>query len=193
MSKLVYHLRERGCDPEKYSVLLDEEDEVATFLLYTLTGKLVGFQQYRPGKEKNVSKAREQFGKDIDLRQLRYYTSVRDKEQCFFGFEQLDWRHGPIFVVEGIFDAIRLHNIGTNAIAVFGTNPIYLPTYCRAFGHEFIAVCDGDLPPENPDQIAPGKMLAWYTDRYIVCPLGKDPGDMTDDELREMINNVVQP
>jgi hypothetical protein len=191
MSKLVEHLRERGCDPEKYSVLLDEEEMVATFLLYTLTGKMVGFQQYRPGKEKNVAVAREQFGKDLDLRQLRYYTSVRDKEQCFFGFEQLDWRNGPIFVVEGIFDAIRLHNIGRNAIAVFGNNPIYLPTYRRALPHEFIAVCDDDPAPENPDQTAPGKMLAWYTDRYIVCPTGKDPGDMTDAEIEEFINHVL--
>lgn len=183
------HLLSRGCNPDDYNVILDEENQIATFLLYTLTGKLAGYQQYRPNKEKNVSKARAIYGKDLDLRQLRYYTIVREKEFTFFGFDRFDWKHGPIYVVEGIFDAVRLHNIGVNAIAVFGNNPIWLPALREALPHEMIAICDCDMT-DNPDQTPPGMMLSWYTDRYIVCPPGKDPGDMTEQELQEMINVV---
>lgn len=172
-------LRERGCNPDDYNVIIDDENGVSTFLLYTLTGKLAGFQQYRPGMEKNVAKARAQYGKDFDLRLLRYYTYVPEKEFAIFGFDRFDWRKGPIYVVEGIFDAIALHNIGVNAIAVFGNNPLFLYAFKGACGQRLVAVCDND---------AAGFDLARYCDGYVVCPAGKDPAEMTAQELKEMLH-----
>jgi len=183
------HLISRGCNPDDYNVILDEEDNVATFLIYTLTGKLVGFQQYRPGREKNVAKARAIAGDKLDLRDLCYYTFMREKEFQIWGFDRFDWKRGPIYVVEGIFDAVKLHNAGYNAVAVFGNSPVWLPAFREAMPHELIAVCDWD-EPKNPNATPAGLWLSYYTDRYMVCPPGKDPGDMTVQELEEFLQHV---
>jgi hypothetical protein len=42
------HLKQRHLDLELHRPILDEELNIATFLLYNLSGQLVGYQQYQP-------------------------------------------------------------------------------------------------------------------------------------------------
>ncbi len=71
------HLIERGVNLEKTNVLLDEENVYCTFLLYNLSGKLVGYQHYNPNADKTFNqgcsegkrKTREEM-----VQMMRYYT-----------------------------------------------------------------------------------------------------------------------
>lgn len=60
------HLRERGVDLARYKSIVIAEDR-ATFLLYTATGKLAGYQTYKPGAPKTTEKG----AKGLEPRELR--------------------------------------------------------------------------------------------------------------------------
>jgi len=49
------HLKHRHLDLELHRPILDEELNIATFLLYNLSGQLVGYQQYNPLGDKKSS------------------------------------------------------------------------------------------------------------------------------------------
>ena len=82
MSSLYEHLLDRGLDPGEYHVHLDQDNGVATFLLYTLSGQLAGFHTYRPSGIKNTSAGRKQGFTPEDL---KYFTRVlHDKNRRHF-------------------------------------------------------------------------------------------------------------
>lgn len=175
------HLLSRGMDPNLYHVHLDETANVATLMLYTLTGALVGYQTYRPDGIKNTSEGRKLGIKPKELKYFTYVTRDEKKQQfsiAVFGMEMFDWRKDSVYVVEGVFDAVKLHSLELNAIAVLCNDPKPLRSFFNALGMRVIGVLDGD---------AAGNELAKVCDETFVCPAGKDPGDMTLDELREML------
>lgn len=149
------HLISRGVDLCKYKPYIG--DSVATFMLYTPAKKLVGYQQYRPESDKK---------KRNDPKDCRYYTYLPSQTDGFFGFEQ-DNGLGRLYIVEGIFKAIALHNIGVNAIAVLGATPKRLrPTFkiWRAT-RELYAIGDND---------SAGRELVKYVKRGVQSPIDID-------------------
>ena len=52
LNNLLTHLKSRGVDPESTDVIMDDETGIATFLLYNLSGQLVGYQRYNPNGDK---------------------------------------------------------------------------------------------------------------------------------------------
>jgi hypothetical protein len=177
MNELTKKLLSRSLNPEDYNVLLDEENQVATFLLYGLTGKLLGYQQYRPLADKKGQ------GK-YDPRELRYFTYLTKAgpnadSVAVFGTDRFNWKNRVVYLVEGVFDACKLHNLGQNAFAVLCNNPVQMRAFLRALGMKVVGVLDGD---------AAGSALAKLCDEVFVCPAGRDPGDMTETELRTMLN-----
>ena len=50
---IIQHLKDRGVDFEKTKVIVDIDSDVAVFLLYNMSGQLVGYQQYNPSKPKS--------------------------------------------------------------------------------------------------------------------------------------------
>ena len=178
---LTEHLLSRGLDPNLYHVMVDEDDRVATFFLYTIAGFLAGYQTYRPEGVKNTSEGRKL---GLTPKELKYFTFVsRDVEKHphavpVFGMERFDWSKDTLYVVEGLFDAVKLHSLGLNAIAVLCNNPKPLRAFFRAWGMRVVGVLDND----------PGGLeLAKVCDEYFLCPPGRDPGDMTTDELKELL------
>ena len=115
--EVLLNLRSRGVTSDT-PVFIDEEEGVATFLLYSGT-KLVGYQQYRPAADK---KSRNH------PRDGRYFTYLPSLTDGLYGLEQ-DSGTGTLFVVEGIFKAIKLHNLGFNAISPLGATPKRLKPY----------------------------------------------------------------
>lgn len=112
--KLVEHLSERHLCMGLYSgIYPDEEEGVVTFLLWNLSGQLVGYQQYRPNAAK---KARNH------PREGRYFTFLggdqNNKKTGVWGLESLSFRSDALVACEGIFDACRFHNFGIPAVAV---------------------------------------------------------------------------
>src|ERR1700739_4170099 len=105
MSSIEDHLRSRGIDPQKTAVIMDSHANIATFLLYNLSGQLIGYQQYNPAAAKL---------KHNDLAG-RYYTQVtqegdHNKKLAVWGLESIHEHDRMFFVTEGIFDCAKIHN-----------------------------------------------------------------------------------
>lgn len=135
-------------------------DTCAYFYLWNLSGQLTGYQRYNPlGSKKEYGEAAKYF---------TYGTGV-------WGLHKLDPSNPILCVVEGVFDACRLHNLGFNAIAILCNNPNHLTkTWLNTLPYTTVAVCDGDFA---------GRKLARSTDYSIELKNGLDLGDLTNEEL----------
>lgn len=171
------HLINRRINPDNAGVFIDEDSRVATFLLYNLSGKIVGYQQYRPDSDKT---------KKNDPKDGRYYTYVSNegedtpksgkKHIALYGTETINRTKGvfeprPLFVVEGIFDAAVLHYHGYAAVAVLQNDPKKLKSFFRALNRPTIAICDGDDA---------GNKLGKIADMKYSCPKGHDLSSYAD-------------
>jgi hypothetical protein len=168
---LYQHLLDRGYDPTVSRAVVDEANNTATFYLYSPTGKLTGYQQYRPDRPKT----RE--GKGMKPSELRYFTHVVPGELAFYGSESLDFDLRRVYLCEGVFDAVKLHALGLPCLAVLGNNPKPLRAFLNALGRHVVGVLDNDDA---------GRALSKFCDEVFVCQK-HDPGDMTLDELKEFL------
>lgn len=134
------HLLSRDLDPSRTHVVLDRENDVAVFLLYNLSGRLVGYQQYNPRGTKVGNEAR-------DREKAKYWTYVTkhpDPTIGVWGLESVFMHQSFLFVTEGTFDAVKLHNAGMPAIAALGNHPKALAPWFAAMHKTIIAVADND-------------------------------------------------
>ena len=163
------HLKERGLRPW-HKVYIDLDNELVTFPLYC-GDKWIGYQKY---SHKETSK-RNNGG--------RYFTWVSEAyKQCFVYGTQNCYGFGPLFVCEGVWDAIRLSNCWVDAIAVLCNDP---HKQCRwwvrqyANGRPIVVICDRDEA---------GGRLASVGDYSITVPSPfKDANEMSDDECQEFL------
>lgn len=182
---LSQHLSERHCQTDIYgnSLVLNEEDRVVTFLLWNFSGQLVGYQQYRPDNHEKAVKNHPD---------KRYYLLLGDeggeiqnkskRRLGVFGIETLKrFPLGPILLVEGIFDAVRLHSAGYAALALLSANPKKTKPWLSLINRTKIAICDGD---------AEGRNLAKYGDDSIYLDKELDVGDLTDFEFKELQKQI---
>ena len=160
------HLVSRSLDVSQYSVSWDAE--TVCFMLFNLSGQLVGFQQYRPEASKAPSN---------DPRQSRYFTYCRDQIGVW-GLETYHWRTDVLFFTEGVFDACKLHNLGLPAVAVLSNDPRKMRPWVACLPRHTIAVCDAD---------AAGRKLAGLCDSALVCPFGKDLGDLSQKQVLDFV------
>jgi DNA primase len=168
------HLEQRHCDIKLHNPILDQEEEVVTFLLYNLSQQIVGFQQYRPNGTKN---------KKNDPREGRYFTFHRKQTIAVFGIESLHLTPDIVFVTEGIFDAARLTNRGVSAIATLSNNPNQdCRNFLRSLGRKIVVVCDNDIA---------GKQLANCGDVAIFTE-EKDLGECSEQYISEIIEKFVK-
>ena len=165
------HLRRRGLKEEHCDyVWADLETKILTFPLWSCTGQLLGYQQY----DFKADKLRDNDTKG------KYYTYRRKDWLSFWGLEFIDLSsREPLYVVEGTWDAISVMNVGYRCIAVLSNNPQQLKGFLNTLPCKTIALCDGDKA---------GKMLSRVCDERILLPAGRDCNDMTENELKEIIN-----
>ena len=162
------HLESRRCDTSLYSGLAVTE-ETATFPLWDLSGRMVGFQQYRPNAPKQSKIPSE----------AKYWTIFNQKNcQTAFGVDLLHSKATPLYLVEGIFDACPLHTLGENCLALLANNPKHLKSWLSSLGYYTIALCDGDVA---------GRKLASVANEAIFLPEGRDVGDLTYKEIKEIL------
>lgn len=171
MKSLKEHLRSRHLDLELHKPVLDEENGVATFYLWNLSGQLVGFQQYRQDGEKK---------KQNSAREGRYFTYRSQPTHAVWGVETLHLTPDVVFLTEGVFDAARLTERGYSALAVLSNNPSKdLKQWLRALNRKVVAVCDND---EN----GAGRRLAKFGDvSYFTQE--KDLGDSDDSVVDDLL------
>jgi hypothetical protein len=175
VTTLAKHLESRGLLPMHKNIVIDEESGVATFFLFSQTGKFLGYHSYRP----SGPKARE--GKGFNPKDLKYYTHAVPGELPFFGTESLLFHDKLLFLVEGVFDAVKFHALELPCLAVLGNDPLRLRSYLRATGRMVVGFCDNDLAGMN---------LARSCNVYFKAP-GKDAGEMTKQELKEQLLNAT--
>lgn len=143
---LVKHLLQRNYDPSRYvNQVLDTDECVLSVYLTNLSGRFVGFQQYRPlVKEKRVNHARE----------ARYYTYSQRGVSACWGLETLDPCKEDLYVVEGVFKASALHMLGHNALALLTSNPKPMKSWLHTLPYNLIGIGDNDKAGKGMMKIA---------------------------------------
>jgi hypothetical protein len=178
---LVDHLKYRKLNTDLYNVFTNEEEMLATFLLFNLSGQITGYQNYRPNESKQ-KKYHPKYG--------RYYTflGAENNEQrlarnkiAVFGLETYHF-NGPLFLCEGIFDICRIHNFGLAGIATLSNDPKHLSGWLRSLGRPLVAICDND---------SGGHLLSKHAHMCIKLDHCRDVGEMKDSELRILLKDFI--
>ena len=178
---IVRHLKDRGVDTNKTHVYVDPTSNMATFPVYDNNGRMVGYQQYNPLGDKKQRKG-------VDPKDLKYfsYLSEEFKRNGVWGLESLGRADRFMFVTEGIFDAVKIHNAGYPAIAVMGNAGTNELKAQMQFWPYSIAILDND---ENQA----GNLLAKMTDTSFMTPDPyNDLGDMPQEEVNLFIQGIVR-
>ena len=166
------HLKSRHLDFELHRPVLDDENGVAIFYLWNLSGQMVGYQQYRPtGSKKNNN----------DPREGKYYTFRKAPTVAVWGVESLHLTPDVLFLTEGVFDAARLTARGFSAVAVLGNSSTGdLQNWLFMLNRTVVAVCDNDDA---------GRKLAKFGDVAVFTD-EKDLGDSSDEEVTELLERL---
>lgn len=175
MKTVRQHLLDRHLNIDLHRPVIDEDERIATFYIWNLSGQLIGYQQYRPDQT---------YKKTNDPRSARYFTYVHQPTLILWGLESLYLRDDVIFITEGIFDAARLISLGFPATAVLSCDAKRdTKNWFNMFGtRRRIAVCDND---ENGS----GKKLAKFGREHYFLE-SKDLGDSSDKEVFEFLNKI---
>lgn len=161
---------------------MDATNEVVTFPLWSIepfasqNRKLVGYQRY----QWNETKARDNGG--------RYFTWVSEsyKDRIAYGIENC-YGHGPLFIVEGIWDALSVVNCYFDCLACLCCSPSKnLKAHLRQIAGKrpIVALCDND---GNPDS---RKLGSWVDDMFFTPDGYKDTNSMPHEILFDWLTNV---
>lgn len=173
------HLMSRDMDCSKQAGLfICDTEQVATFLLYNLSRQIVGYQQYRPNGGKG--------DRSVHPKLMKYYNYIskpcasKDAQIAVWGVQTVNFKTNYVFLTEGIFDAVKLHNLGLEAVAVLCNNPKHIKSWIRGLNKFTISICDND---------AAGRKLASLADLALFPEEDKDLGDMTESEVIQLLNS----
>ncbi len=180
MSFIRRHLKERHVDLDRTRLVIDDKTDQATFLCFNLLGQLIGFQKYNPHGEKAHHNKRET---------SKYFTCVSERHRYAqaWGLDTLHYRSDVLYVTEGVFDAVRLHNLNLPAIATFTNSPPdALRDYLRLLPHKIVGILDNDSN-------ASGSKLEGFCDEFYYTPDPyKDLGEMPESALLRFINKIYK-
>ncbi|MEL7275560.1 MAG: CHC2 zinc finger domain-containing protein [Pseudomonadota bacterium] len=99
---------------------------------------------------------------------------------------------GTVVLVEGFFDAIRLHGLGTPAVACMGTavSTGQATLLARLGVKRVVVLFDGDEEGQSavPDAVVTLSNVAFV--RAGALPVGDDPGSAREDDLRGMLSEL---
>ena len=169
MYTILEHLKERHVDLNLHRPWIDEDERVAVFYLYNLSGSIIGYQQYRPNADKM---------KDNHPKEGRYFTYRKQPTLAVWGVESLHLTPHVVFLTEGVFDAARLTERGYSALAVLTDNPTKdLRNWLSMLNRKVVAVCDNDKA---------GRRLAKFGD-VAVFTEDKDVGEATDEYVTRLL------
>lgn len=173
MTKLTEHLKARHLDLDLHRPVLDDENDVATFYLWNLSGQLVGYQQYRPSGSKTNHN---------DPREGKYFTFRKLPTVAVFGVETLHLTPNLVFVTEGVFDAARLSAKGVSVLAALSNDPSPdFGNFLRLLNRRVVVVADNDRA---------GRKLAKFGDE-VVFTEEKDLGDSSEEFVADLVKKFL--
>ncbi|KPJ57651.1 MAG: hypothetical protein AMJ42_04520 [Deltaproteobacteria bacterium DG_8] len=169
------HLKYRDV-PDTAPVIITKD--AAYFTLYNLSGKIVGYQRYNP----KGRKARGIY-RDAPKEELKYVTTVtRENPErnipylAVYGLHTLKDHLPYVFVVEGIFDAVKLEKLGYPVIATLTNDPVRLSNFLSMLPKVKIVWRDRDEPSKRLNKVA---------DFSLCTPAPyKDLGDMLLEDVK---------
>jgi len=176
------HLSDRGLDTDKTHVIIDEESGDTFFFLYNLSGEMIGYQKYNPNYVKKGQ------GKSENPRNVKYYNWIGDEEKgkkiAVWGLESYNFTDEYLFITEGIFDVIRIHEAGYPGIAVLCNDPSdQLKNWLRTLPQTKIVIYDND---------SAGQKLRKLGDYSYSVPAGKDLNDMTQEDANKFLDEIIK-
>ena len=155
--------------------LIEHEDDRITFLMYNLSGRIVGRQVYN---SKGVKSAKS---KDEPL---RYIIKGQEGETLIFGMHTYNPNSPYLFVVEGVFDALMLHQEGYPAIAVLTSSTNNdVKNQLRLLNGKKVGILDNDITNT-------GLKLKKDVDDYYVVPIEKDLNDLYLNNNKEYLSFI---
>jgi len=195
MEDIESHLRSRGVDPNRTGVVYDKKTGFASFFLYNLSGKLVGYQHYNPKGTKH-QRHNQKPSKEL----LKYYSYVtgsskdKSKEIAVWGLESYDLKIPYLFAVEGIFDAVSLQNAGVPAIAVLANDPDKKTrSWLRTLPQKKIVIYDNDEAESKENKNKSGNKLIKAGDYAFTVPEPyKDVNEMPQEEVNAFVNEILR-
>ena len=138
----IEHIQDRsfgllGFDTDEEFGGVDYDEEVVTFPLYNLSGQMLGYQTYRWNKSKASNK--------VDPRMQRYFTRLPREALAVYGLHLLPEGYlGPIFLVEGVWEAIVGYFFGVPCVAVLGSDPKGLMNWVHSIANPVVALVQPD-------------------------------------------------
>jgi hypothetical protein len=173
------HILSRGVDPNVTYFIHDDMSNNTYFFLYNLSGDCVGYQKYNSDNSK-----------EDGLGWMgRYFTKVNKEATghtkiAVYGLETYDIKKDYIFIVEGVFDVIKIHNIGEPAIANLGCSlSRQAKNWYNTLPQKKIVIQDRDDA---------GTELGVIGDYIYTTPEPyKDLGDMPQEEVNKFIENIL--
>lgn len=181
MIDIYENLARRNMNTDRVGLSIDSESHMATFLLYNLSGQIVGYQRYNPNGSKT---------KNNDPVNGKYFTYAgiegdRYRKIAVWGIDTLDGnRTLPLFITEGIFDANRIHVAGYPALAILSNNSKVLRSFFSALPMVTVAIMDRDKASE-----AMGKLT---TAAFTVPEPYHDLDDMPQEEVVTFLGQIIQ-
>lgn len=175
-------------DDPRFPVYTDTEEDIAYFPLFNLSGKFVGYQRLNPKGLKWSGHDAKTKIKVSGNKDKKYYTYVskedpekKVKSIALYGLHTIDKRN-YFFVVEGIFDAVKLIRLNEPVVAVLANHPRHLRSFFFAMQKTTIAILDRDDG---------GNKLSRVTDKNVVVPEPyNDLGDMPLKEVEVFIRKI---
>ena len=171
------HLLSRGYDPGSFGSILSEEECIVYFLLWNLSGQLIGYQQYRPNAPKTGNHPK-------DCRYYTYTTKVGNHSTpAIWGLHTYSLEIKRIFLVEGIFDAIKVHSRGECCFALLGNaGSKSIRQWLSLLRVPKIGILDSDEK---------GSGMKSLCQKWITTPLPyKDLGEMSHEEVASLIKEI---
>lgn len=137
-------------------------------------------------------------GRSIDSKEFKNSRNL-PRNKTLFNLSNAKKHGGKIIVCESSFDAIRIHQSGfPNVVATLGGNISKENIQnLNKYASSIIIMTDADAAGRKlGEDIAsklPNKEILWGSYQYgMIYPHdAKDAGDMTDEEIRQCINNAV--
>ena len=129
-----------GFDQDEGVAWVDYEGEVVTFPLWNLSGQLVGYQKYSWDKPKSNK---------VNPIDQKYFTRLPKGTLGFYGLDLLPLGYlGPIYLVEGIWEALVGWFFGIPCIAILGVVKKGVDssklTWLNTLPNEIIPLCQND-------------------------------------------------
>jgi hypothetical protein len=179
------HLKDRGINPDKTQLIIDEESGDTFFFLYNFSGQMVGYQKYNSMYDKKGQSSK----KLGDPRKTKYYNWVGDepegKKIAVWGLESINITDKYIFITEGIFDIARAHEAGFPGVAVLCNDPNpQLGFWLKTLPQTKIVIYDNDVNKA-------GEKLIKLGDYSFCVPKGKDLNDLSPDDAKIFLQRCI--